>query len=197
MPTRPTQRLGWEAACSAFPGRGEGLGEGAARVGRRPGDASAAAQLLRPSQLPVHEGSPPPPSCCQPSPTLSCCRPSQAPLSPPLPCLPLLWRPSGPGPATLGLLAGLRPCWLHHLGRCMCNSWPPSLGWGRETSHKDICACLKAGHNSGWVFTLEESCSDNCPPQWEEINSNLPQQVLRRFSLMREGHSQHSFLLVG
>lgn len=61
-------------------GEVRGWGKGPAHVGHRTGDASPAAQLLGPSQLPVHEGAPPPPSCCQPSPILSCCRPSQAPL---------------------------------------------------------------------------------------------------------------------
>lgn len=91
-----------------------------------------------------------PPSCCQPSPTLSCCRPSQAPLSPPLPCLPPLSaallgpprrkaparHPGAPGrPATLPAAPSWDAPVQPHPGR-----GPSARGWGR-VERQDGCPC--------------------------------------------------------
>lgn len=120
-------------------------------MGHRPGDASPAAQLLGPSQLPVHEDSPPPPQ-----------------LLPALPHPQLL--PPFPGTSFSFALPRLLPVVLPALGSlgssspCPC-SWPrmvrtishdadgtpwQSLGLGRKAFNREgMWLPHKPGQNSG------------------------------------------------
>lgn len=181
-------------------------------MGRRPGDASAAAQLLRPSQLPVHEGSPPPPQLLPalPHPQLlppfpgtsfsSFALPAPAFRGPPRPSSPEgpARHPGAPGrPATLPAAPSWDAPVQPHPGR-----GPSALGWGR-VERQDGCPGPRR------VVPM------NCSPHEEETNTSFLKfattnsrswpaaggetgvNPLRWLPSCRRGHSQRPLPLTG
>ena len=119
-------------------------------MGHRPGDASPAAQLLGPSQLPVHEDSPPPPQLLPalphsqllppfPGTSFSIALPAPAFRRPPE-------RPCSPSLGLLETLPLLPPGWMRTVSNgAVVTPWQ-SLGLGRKTStERAFCSRTSQG----------------------------------------------------